>query len=71
MPKRISRKFVVCALDEKVLREEIVDEQCTCGHRKSFHSVSPFSSGHGRCLEVCNCKQFTWAGFVKLEVKDV
>jgi hypothetical protein len=40
----------------------VVDEQCSCGHKRSQHE-DRFSLGHGYCLD-CNCKQFTWTKWI-------
>lgn len=41
---------------------QIYDELCSCGHYLSHHHDT-FDYGHGFCL-MCDCKQFTWAGFL-------
>ena len=44
---------------------EYVDEKCRCGCMRSEHAASnSLIRGHGHCLR-CDCKQFTWAGFVE------
>jgi hypothetical protein len=45
------------------------NEMCECGHLGGFSldnvnsHVPNFQKGHGKCIE-CDCKQFTWVGFV-------
>ncbi len=41
---------------------------CSCGHsgdgKNSEHSdYLPGAEGHGQCLK-CNCRKFTWAGWI-------
>jgi len=47
-----------------MLKPEIVDELCTCGHLISEHGGL---GGHGVC-QICQCKFFTWNGWVYKEV---
>jgi hypothetical protein len=47
----------------------VVDELCTCGHKRSEHSprgIHESLDGHGPCDE-CDCFKFTWKGWI---VKD-
>ena len=48
-------------------RTRILDELCKCGCYRSQHS-DVFDLGHGACLQTqCDCRQFTWDGFVVQE----
>lgn len=55
----------VVTVHGKVLH--IVDELCTCGHRKSEHAETPAGvPNHGPCTK-CECLKFTFADFVYAE----
>lgn len=43
----------------------IYDELCHCGCYRSQHN-DRFDLGYGSCT-LCECKQFTWKGFLVLE----
>jgi hypothetical protein len=53
--------------------DDVVDEICQCGHRKSGHLASPFgAAGHGACLKKrCKCAQFRWKAFVYAKKPEV
>ncbi len=49
----------------KRLKEQGIDDEiCQCEHSKGYHK-SHSLDGHGGECELCNCKIFTWAKFVK------
>ncbi len=41
----------------------ILDELCTCGHKRSEHNDT-FTEGHGSCKK-CKCVKFTWSKFIE------
>ena len=44
--------------------EDVIDELCRCGHRRSEH-MDTVAKGHGGCLKPeCGCVKFTWKSFV-------
>jgi len=43
---------------------KVVDEMCTCGHKKSLHAGAWPFEGHGACTDVCTCQKFTWKFFL-------
>lgn len=47
-----------------MIKLNIKDELCRCGHLKSEHQdLYTISHGDGPCRE-CACKKYTWAAFV-------
>ncbi len=42
------------------------DEICNCGHSKGYHTAHDLDP-HGSNCEKCECKIYTWTGFVKYE----
>ena len=45
--------------------DNVVDENCNCGHLRSDHrDLHPvFAKGKGACKK-CKCERFTWISFV-------
>lgn len=43
---------------------EYDDEICQCGHSKGYHEATDLDK-HGADCEKCDCKIYTWKGFVK------
>ena len=39
------------------------DEICECGHSKGYHKPTNLDNHGGEC-EKCDCKIYTWIGFV-------
>jgi len=49
-------------MNPKKETRKIIDELCTCGHKRSEHGHSGLP-GHGPCRE-CFCPQYRWKRFI-------
>ena len=58
----------------KNIRMLIVDELCSCGHRRSQHKDT-LAKGHGACdvrlVAKCMCPKFTWVAFLDKNGKQL
>jgi hypothetical protein len=44
----------------------ILDEECSCGHRRTAHA-STVAFGHGHCFVTkCECIKFSWTAHVMM-----
>lgn len=51
----------------------IVDEMCSCKHKRSEHTdrLGGMARGHGACMvSDCKCNKFTWVAMVEVEEGD-
>ena len=70
--RKRKENFDVMYAGEIIDGKQVIDEWCKCGHTRRQHEDTS-GLGHGPCT-ICDCPQFTWAGWIfgelKLPVED-